>query len=129
MTPQEIRDLILNKAEKKLNEISFATYFSDNVLIDLLVNAIVNRKCITFFSTKRNQFDTYKGVPYIERGEIMFKFSLPLIENYMQWNFFRSLNDKVEIEECTLRLTPEGPERESLKKIAGKIYVMLSSDE
>ena len=86
MTPQEIRDLILNKAEKELNEIHFATYFSDNVLIDLLVNAIVNRKCITFFSTKRNQFDTYKGVPYIERGEIMFKFSLPLIENYMQWN-------------------------------------------
>jgi len=50
-----------------------------------------------------------------------------IVTNYMQWNFFRSLNDKVEIEECSLNLTPEGPERESLKKIAGKIYAMLSS--
>ncbi|KAJ3199502.1 hypothetical protein HDU67_002777, partial [Dinochytrium kinnereticum] len=43
-----------------------------------------------------------------------------------EWNFLRSLDDKVEMEECNLRLTPNGPERESLKEIAEKIYAMLS---
>ena len=47
------------------------------------------------------------------------------LTNYIQWNFLRSLNDKVEKEECSLRLTPNGPERESLKEIAEKIYGML----
>jgi hypothetical protein len=49
-----------------------------------------------------------------------------IVTNYIQWNFLRSLNDKVEKEECSLRLTPEGPESESLKNIAEKIYGMLS---
>jgi hypothetical protein len=50
-----------------------------------------------------------------------------IVTNYIQWNFLRSLNDKVEKEECSLRLTPNGPERESLKEIAEKIYGMLSN--
>ena len=50
-----------------------------------------------------------------------------IVTNYIQWNFLRSLNDKVEKEECSLRLTPNGPERESLKEIAEKIYDMLSN--
>lgn len=50
-----------------------------------------------------------------------------IVTNYIQWNFLRSLNDKVEREECSLRLTPHGPERESLKEIAEKIYAMLSN--
>ena len=49
-----------------------------------------------------------------------------IVTNYVQWNFLRSLNDKVEMEECSLRLTPNGPERESLKEIVEKIYAMLS---
>ncbi|KAJ3126408.1 hypothetical protein HK098_007541 [Nowakowskiella sp. JEL0407] len=36
---------------------------------------------------------------------------------------------EVEMEECSLQLTPAGPERESLKEIAEKIYVMLSDDQ
>jgi hypothetical protein len=44
-----------------------------------------------------------------------------------QWKFLRSLNDKVEKEQCSLRLTPNGPERESLKEIAEKIYRMSLS--
>jgi hypothetical protein len=50
-----------------------------------------------------------------------------IVTNYIQWNFLRNLNDKVEMEECSLRLTPYGPERESLKEIAEKIYAMLAS--
>ena len=50
-----------------------------------------------------------------------------IVTNYIQWNFLRSRNDKVEMEECSLRITPNGPERESLKEIAEKIYGMLSS--
>jgi hypothetical protein len=49
-----------------------------------------------------------------------------IVTNYVQWNFLRSLNDKVEKDECSLRLTPNGPERESLKEIVEKIYAMLS---
>jgi len=52
-----------------------------------------------------------------------------IVTNYIQWNFFRSLNDKVEREECSLCLTPNGPERESLRAIAEKIYAMLSNEE
>jgi hypothetical protein len=48
-----------------------------------------------------------------------------IVTNYVHWNFLRSLNDKVEKEECSLRLSPNGPERESLKEIAEKIYGML----
>jgi hypothetical protein len=50
-----------------------------------------------------------------------------IVTNYIQWNFLRSLNDKIEKEECSLNLTPDGPERESVKKIAEKIYAMLSN--
>jgi hypothetical protein len=50
-----------------------------------------------------------------------------IVTNYIQWNFMRILDDKVEIEECSLSLTPNGPERGSLKKIAEKIFGMLSS--
>jgi hypothetical protein len=51
-----------------------------------------------------------------------------IVTNYVQWNFLRSLNDNVEKEECSLNLTPEGPEQNSLKKIAEKIYGMLSNE-
>ncbi len=49
-----------------------------------------------------------------------------IVTNYVQWNFFRSLNDKVEREECSLEITPGGPGLASLKKVAEKIYGMLS---
>jgi len=37
-----------------------------------------------------------------------------IVTNYVQWNFFCSRNDKVEIDERSLRLSPNGPERELL---------------
>ena len=49
-----------------------------------------------------------------------------IVTNYVQWNFFCSRNDKVEMEECSLSITSEGPEKQSLKRIAEKIYSMLS---
>jgi hypothetical protein len=52
-----------------------------------------------------------------------------IVTNYVQWNFFRSFNDRVEMEECSLDLTRKGPEQASLKKIAEKIYGMLKEDE
>jgi hypothetical protein len=52
-----------------------------------------------------------------------------IVTNYVQWNFFCSHNDRVEIDECSLRLWPDGPERESLKEIAGKIYSMLTDED
>lgn len=49
-----------------------------------------------------------------------------IVTNYIQWNFLHHLNDKTEWQECSLRVTPEGPERESLKEIVEKSYCMLS---
>ena len=49
-----------------------------------------------------------------------------IVTNYIQWNFYRSLNDKVEADECSLHLTPTGPNIISLKEIAEKIYGMLT---
>ena len=48
------------------------------------------------------------------------------VSGALQWNFMRSLDDKVEREECSLSITSNGPERESLKRIAEKIYGMFS---
>ena len=49
-----------------------------------------------------------------------------IVTNYIQWNFLHTFSDRVEKEECSLRLTPNGPERESLREIAEKIYGMLT---
>ena len=51
-----------------------------------------------------------------------------IVTYFLQWNFLRNSNDKVETEECFLVQTPDGPRQESLKVIAEKIYVMLSID-
>jgi len=51
-----------------------------------------------------------------------------IVTNYVQWNFLRSLTDKIEMEECSLRLGPTGPDLASLGEIAGKIYSMLSDE-
>ncbi|KAJ3214469.1 hypothetical protein HDU67_001654 [Dinochytrium kinnereticum] len=49
-----------------------------------------------------------------------------IVTDYIAWLFVRSLDDKVESEECSLRITPNGPHHDSLKEIAEKIYAMLS---
>ena len=51
-----------------------------------------------------------------------------IVTNYVQWTFFCSRNDKVEIDECSLDISSNGPGRESLKKIAEKIYSMLADE-
>ncbi|ETW09230.1 hypothetical protein H310_01635, partial [Aphanomyces invadans] len=52
-----------------------------------------------------------------------------IVTNYVQWNFLRSLNDKIELEECALDIGKQGPSLASLNKICGKIYSMLSDDD
>jgi len=53
-----------------------------------------------------------------------------IVTNYVQWNFLRSLDEKIELNECMLNLHNENrePVRESLIEITGKIYAMLSDD-
>jgi hypothetical protein len=51
-----------------------------------------------------------------------------IVTNYVQWNFLRSLDDKIELEECTVDINIDGPAKESLKKITAKIYSMLSDE-
>jgi hypothetical protein len=49
-----------------------------------------------------------------------------IVTNYVQWNFLRSLDEKIELEECSIMLMPGGePSSDSLKEITGKIYAML----
>jgi hypothetical protein len=51
-----------------------------------------------------------------------------IVTNDTQWIFLRSLNNKVERDECSLDVrSNDGPVPESLKNIAEKIYGMLSS--
>ncbi|KAL7519641.1 hypothetical protein ACHAWX_004400 [Stephanocyclus meneghinianus] len=49
-----------------------------------------------------------------------------IVTNYVQWNFLRSSKWNVEMEECSVFLTPEGPGKDSIRCIAEKIYSMLS---
>ncbi|KAI9342674.1 hypothetical protein BDR26DRAFT_859356, partial [Obelidium mucronatum] len=49
-----------------------------------------------------------------------------IVTNYIQWNFLRSLDERIDLEECSLELADGGhPTPESLMRIAGKIYGML----
>ena len=51
-----------------------------------------------------------------------------IVTNYVQWMFLKSQNDKIERDEDTLQREHEIPTIESLKRIAGKIYALLSDD-
>jgi hypothetical protein len=52
-----------------------------------------------------------------------------IVTNYVQWNFLRSLDEKIELEECSIKLLPGGePSSDSLIEITGKIYAMLSDE-
>jgi hypothetical protein len=49
-----------------------------------------------------------------------------IVTNYFPWDFVRSLDDMVAVEECSIGITPNGPTREALKEITEKIYAMLT---
>jgi hypothetical protein len=51
-----------------------------------------------------------------------------IVTNYVQWNFLRSLDEKIELEECAMDFNVNGPVEDSLKKITAKIYSMLSDE-
>ena len=52
-----------------------------------------------------------------------------IVTTYMDWNFLRSSNECIKMEECKLKFMPSGaPTTESLLTITGKIYGMLSDD-
>jgi len=52
-----------------------------------------------------------------------------IVTNYVQWNFLHSLDESIELEECILDSSKEGPVEASLLKITGKIYAMLSDEQ
>ena len=49
-----------------------------------------------------------------------------IVTDYIQWCLIRSSNDKIEFQESSLWITSGIPDRQSLSKIAGTIYAMLS---
>ena len=49
-----------------------------------------------------------------------------IVTDYIRWNFLRSHKDKIQFEECSLHVSPDGPLRDSLKEIVAKIYSMIS---
>ena len=51
-----------------------------------------------------------------------------IVTNYVQWNLLRSLDEKIELEECFMDMDATGPNEASLLKITGKIYAMLSDE-
>ncbi|KAG2765830.1 hypothetical protein PC129_g22197 [Phytophthora cactorum] len=52
-----------------------------------------------------------------------------IVTNFKEWYFSRSLDDKVERDDATIDLEHDIPTRESVKRIAEKIYSMLSEDD
>lgn len=51
-----------------------------------------------------------------------------IVTNYVQWNFLRSLDEKIELDGCSLTLVNGSATNESLALISGKIYAMLSDE-
>ena len=51
-----------------------------------------------------------------------------IVTNYVEWMFLKSQNDKIERDEDALHREHGIPTIESLKRIAGKIYALLSDD-
>ncbi|KAI8897021.1 hypothetical protein BC833DRAFT_615226 [Globomyces pollinis-pini] len=51
-----------------------------------------------------------------------------IVTNYVEWLFLKSQNDKIEMDEDVLHRERGIPTIESLKRIAGKIYALLSDD-
>ena len=51
-----------------------------------------------------------------------------IVTNYVEWMFLKSQNDKIERDEDSLQREHGIPTIESLKRIAGKIYALLSED-
>ena len=51
-----------------------------------------------------------------------------IVTNYVEWMFLKSQNDKIERDFDTLTFVKQVVTVESLKRIAGKIYAILSDD-
>jgi hypothetical protein len=51
---------------------------------------------------------------------------LGIVTNYLQWSFFKSHEDYIELEDTTLLIESGKPTKEGLKMIVGKIYSLLS---
>lgn len=51
-----------------------------------------------------------------------------IVTNYVQWNFLRSLDEKIELDECSLKLVNGAATNDSLALITAKIYAMLSDE-
>ena len=51
-----------------------------------------------------------------------------IVTNYAEWIFLKNHNDKVEMDEDVLKRENGTPTLESLKRITGKIYALLSDD-
>jgi hypothetical protein len=51
---------------------------------------------------------------------------LGIVTTFINWIFLRSLGHRVERDECYIYMTPDGPDRNSLKIVSEKIYGMLS---
>jgi hypothetical protein len=51
-----------------------------------------------------------------------------IVTTYYQWRFLRSRNDVIERDDCNISVTSNGPDLDSLRRITGKIYAILSDD-
>ncbi len=88
-------------------------------------------KAICIVEAKKEDFDQGMAQDLVgcevaaELGKLDIVYGI--VTNYIQWNFLRSLDDKVEVQVCGMCFTDTGaPDLASLKIITGKIYGMLS---
>jgi predicted type IV restriction endonuclease len=51
-----------------------------------------------------------------------------IVTTYYQWRILRSQNDVIERDDCNIALTRNGPDMDSLRRITGKIYAILTDE-
>lgn len=92
------------------------------------------RKIIAILDTKRD--DCERGIPQVLlgcEGEVAAETEeldvvYGIVTNYTEWCFLKSSNREVLHDKCSLSSPNADPDPDSLRKIAGKIYSILSDD-
>ncbi|KAG3068531.1 hypothetical protein PI125_g23392 [Phytophthora idaei] len=98
---------------------------------DFIMERGSTRVCVVL--VKREDFQkglaqAYLGCEILADVEALTKV-YSVVTSFNEWYFNRSLDDKIERTDITVVLTNDIPTRESVKRIAEKIYSMLSDDD
>jgi hypothetical protein len=87
-----------------------------------------NNKRICIVEAKKDDMEQGMAQDLVGMEVVSELDNLNIVTNYSEWIFLKSQNDRIEYDEDTLHREYGIPTRESLKRIAGKIYALLSDE-